>query len=213
MHRQVTSEEGAAEERRLHYEKWVWGGRLPSESLRRVRGSNVLGLLSFDSDLVHTLDAVGPQVQRAVSLLAARRACEEAGLAEMVWVARALTALTEGRPLPPPFDDRARMGEALRADLPVQGRPVFRAIPPERPPYCPPDTGNESVVVVHPTITPSDPGEISPPHFALPAVLAAADTDPLRAALDAVWHALHTYGEHYPKLLREIWSACDERVG
>lgn len=138
---------------------------------------------------------------------------EEAGLTDVLWVARALTALTEGCPLPPPFDDRARMWETLRADLPVRGRPVLRAIPPERAPYCPLDMGNDGVVVVQPSLTPCVPGEISPPHFALPAVLAAADTAPLRAALDAVWHALHTYGEHYPRLLREIWSACVERVG
>ncbi|WP_374213271.1 hypothetical protein [Streptomyces sp. G1] len=55
------------------------------------------------------------------------------------------------------------------------------------------------------------PSEISQPHFALPAVIAAADPYPLKAALDAVWHTIATYGEHCPELLREIRSACPEQ--
>ncbi|MFI1423106.1 hypothetical protein ACH4VX_35150 [Streptomyces sp. NPDC020731] len=77
------AEERAAEERRLHYERWMWGGQLPSEGLRGARESNVLDLLRFDSDLVHALDAAGPDVQRAVALLAARRACEAASLTDV----------------------------------------------------------------------------------------------------------------------------------
>ncbi|MFI2422690.1 hypothetical protein ACH5A7_01085 [Streptomyces sp. NPDC018955] len=137
------AEERAAEERRSHRERWEWGGRLPSESLRRV-GGNVRGLLRFDSDLVHALDAAGPGVQRAVALLAARRACETAGLDGVPWVAEALTALAWGRPLPPPFDDVARMWEALRSDPRVPDRSVLEAIPPERPPYRPPTSSEEA---------------------------------------------------------------------
>ncbi|MFQ6199241.1 hypothetical protein [Streptomyces sp. NPDC000405] len=257
MHGPDTDEVRAAEERRLHFERWEWGGRLPSERLRGVRGCNVLGLLPFDSDLVHALDAAGPEVQRAVALLAARRACETAGLIDVLWVARALTELTEGHPLPPPFDDEARMWETLRSTPLVPGPSVLGAMPPERPPYFPPppagwtwvpagesghdgarryelgrlpgslvpavfgdeklaspaDMTHTAALLVHQTGTPHVPGEISQPHFALPAVLAAADPDPLKAALDAVWHALHTYGEHYPELLKEIRSVCTERAG
>ncbi|WP_234328112.1 hypothetical protein [Streptomyces sp. NRRL S-37] len=49
---------------------------------------------------------------------------------------------------------------------------------------------------------------ISQPHFALPAVLAAAGSDPLEAALDAVWHAVGTYGEHCAVLPAEVRSVC-----
>ncbi|MGV9936664.1 hypothetical protein ACWDY4_39990 [Streptomyces olivaceoviridis] len=45
---------------------------MPSEGLRGVGGS-VRGLLRFDGDLVHALDAAGPEVQRAAALPAARR--------------------------------------------------------------------------------------------------------------------------------------------
>ncbi|MFF8282598.1 hypothetical protein ACF06W_07685 [Streptomyces albus] len=256
------AQERALEERRLHHERWEWGGRLPSERLRGV-GGNVRGLLRFDSDLVHALDAAGSEVQCAVALLAARRACDAAGLIGVAWVTRALTALTERRPLPPPFDDRALLFETLVSDPQVPTRSVLEAVPPERPPYCPPmppttagrmrvpaadaagpEDGRKppglgralgafgptvpvgpnaprpiegvadgpGVVVVHPSGTPRSPGRISQPHFALPAVLAAAEPDPLRAALDAVWHAVNTYGEHYPQLLAEIRSACSGRM-
>ncbi|MFF9063608.1 hypothetical protein ACF09K_33735 [Streptomyces sp. NPDC014882] len=268
------AQERAAEERRVHHEQWQWGGRLPSQALRDARESNVLGLLRFDSDLVHALDAAGPGVQRAVALLAARRACEAAGLTDVSWVAEALTALAHKRPLPPPFDDTTRMWETLRCDPRVPERSVLEAIPPERPPYRPPipadralhqqqataavtagrkrkwvsatqsgegtpsrpglgrglgalvpaapadrsttpaaGTGHEAAVVVHTCGSPREPSQIAQPYFALPAVLAAAEPVPLKAALDAVWHALNTYGEHYPELLEEIRSACAEGAG
>ncbi|WP_228454408.1 hypothetical protein [Streptomyces alkaliphilus] len=130
------AEERAAEERRLRREREEWGGRPPSEELRGVGGC-VRALLFFDSDLVHALDAAGAGARRAVALLAARRACEAAGLAEVPWVARALTALAEGRPLPPPFDDPPRLGEALRSDPRVPDRSVPGAIPPGRSPHHP----------------------------------------------------------------------------
>ncbi|MFF5503227.1 hypothetical protein [Streptomyces roseolus] len=261
MHGPVMDDEGADEERRLHYERWQWGGRLPSESLRAVRHSNVLGLLPFDSDLVHALDAAGADVQRSVARLAARRACETAGLTTVPWVARALTALMDGRPLPPPFDDTARMWETLRSTPLAPGPPVRAATPPERPPYFPPtpvgwgwiptsepgddgarhyelgrlpespgpagsdaklsaahaaDLGPVPAFVTpteltHPARTPLDRGLISQPHFALPAVPAAAEPSPLKAALDAVSHAVAAYGEHYPELLEEIWQLCADR--
>ncbi|MDH6554884.1 hypothetical protein [Streptomyces sp. SAI-041] len=252
------AEERAAEERRLHREQWEWGGQLPSEGLRGV-GGNVRGLLRFDSDLVHALDAAGPEVQRTVASLAARRACAAAGLTDVPWVTQALTALTQKRPLPPPFDDTARLWENLRSDPQVPRRSVLEAIPPGRPPYRPPTppaaaewtwvpatdsengstlpglgqalgalvptgpashgttptagVGQGAAVVVHTSGTPRGPERISQPHFALPAVLAAAEPDPLKAALDAVWHAVNTYGEHYPELLEKIRSACVEQLG
>jgi hypothetical protein len=256
------AKERAVEERRSHYEQWEWGGRLPSARLRSTR-CNVRGLLRFDSDLVHTLDAASPVLQRAVALLAARRACEAAGLADVPWVAEALTAVTDGRPLPSPFDDRARLSDTLRSDPQVPRRRLaLHATPPERAPYRPPappappampgwkwvpaseskgpvprrpglgrhlgsmvpvpvgeqpvpatDVGHDRAVVVHGVSGPREPQWISQPHFAVPAVVAAADPDPLKASLDAVWHALNTYGEAWPRLLEEVRSACAEQVG
>ncbi|GAA1110638.1 hypothetical protein GCM10009663_60090 [Kitasatospora arboriphila] len=42
---------------------------------------------------MHALDAAGPEVQRAVALLAPRRACETARLTDVWWVAKG----SEGR--------------------------------------------------------------------------------------------------------------------
>ncbi|WP_206315077.1 hypothetical protein [Streptomyces sp. C1-2] len=130
------AEERAAEERRLHREAWQWGGRLPSEELRAL-GVHTWSLLRFDPDLVHTLGAATAGTRRGVALLAARRACETAGLTNVPWVAEALTAAEEGAPLPPAFHYSTLMAETLRSDPRVPERSVRGAVPPERPPYEP----------------------------------------------------------------------------
>ncbi|MFJ8595307.1 hypothetical protein [Streptomyces sp. NPDC093598] len=128
--------ETAERERLLAFERHRWGGRMPSAALRDVRG-DVSGLRDFDPAFLHALDAAGPAVQRAVARFAAHRACEAAGFTALDWVADALTALDEGRPLPPPFDDDARMWHALASDPGFPDRTVGRAVPPERPPFRP----------------------------------------------------------------------------
>ncbi|WP_308407496.1 hypothetical protein [Streptomyces olivochromogenes] len=240
------AQEQADRERELAYELWDWGGQLPSQALREVDG-NVSGLVRFDAALVHTIDAAGPEVQRAVALLAARRACETAGLTELDWISRGLTALAEGRPLPPPLDEPDAVWQALDADPHAPDGTVGRAVPPEWPPFQPPAADDDPYVsiplpeamtaIVGPAapmaepLSPPDPpvqppagtsrymlvatiGEPDPslrmsqPHMAIPALLDAAHPDPLRAALDAVFAAVATYGEDYPVLLQEVWSAC-----
>ncbi|MFG2402588.1 hypothetical protein [Streptomyces lydicus] len=111
---------------------------MPSQALRNV-GGNVHGLRDFDPAVVHAIDAAGPEVQRAVALLAARRACETAGLTDLDWIAAALLALAEGRPLGPPLDDPDRVWQALESDPRVPDRTVGRAVPPDRPPFQPSD--------------------------------------------------------------------------
>lgn len=241
------AQEQADRERQLALEKWEWGGKLPSEALRGV-GGNVRGLLRFDATLVHALDTAGPEIQRAVALLAARRACAVAGLADLDWIAPALNALAEGRPLPPLFDDQTRVWETLRSDPRVPSRSVGRAVPPERAPFRPPamsaaptptpkpqqaarqpapapgglapeslrlltaltprPAGPAPYVVVSAVGSPDRPERVSQPHMAVPALFGAAEADPLRAALDAVYAAVAAYGEAYPTLLEEVRSAC-----
>ncbi|WP_461086063.1 hypothetical protein [Streptomyces deserti] len=242
------AQEQAERERRIAYERWDWGGQLPSQALRDVRG-NARGLLRFDPALVHAIDAAGPDTQRAVALLAARHACEAAGLTGIDWIAAALTALAGARPLPPPFDDPARMWQALETDPRVPDRTVARAVPPQWPPFRPPARDgastpmpaleqtprivgpaaaviNQSAPPGPPTPQPAattpntmtirvgapDPSlRMSQPHMAVPALLGAAEADPLQAALDAVYAAVVTYGEDYRALLREVWSVCRGR--
>ncbi|MEU3087819.1 hypothetical protein ACWCQ0_29270 [Streptomyces massasporeus] len=256
--RERLARETAERERRLAHERRQWGGRLPSDALRTV-GGNVSGLRDFDPALLHALDAAGPATQRAVARFAARRACEAAGLTALDWVARALTALAEDRPLPPPFDDDARMWHALASDPDVPDRTVGRAVPPGRPPFQdgpsspvpvarspeeaaalvvgpasavarqsspqpasepapapqsspqpPSETGQYGLFV---SFGPPDPSlRFSQPHAALPAVTGAAEPDPLRAAVDAVYAAVVTHGEGWPVLLAEVGSLCRERA-
>ncbi|MFI7018430.1 hypothetical protein [Streptomyces sp. NPDC050164] len=232
------AQETAQRERRLAFERWQWGGQPPSQALRDV-GGNVRGLLEFDPALLHAIDASGPATQRAVAVFAARRACEAAGLTALDWVADALSALAEGRPLPPPFDDDARMWQTLATDPRVPDRTVGRAVPSERPPFRPPATPGASLpqpqevagAVVGPAAAvakspasssapyagaftigrPDSSLRMSQPHMALPAVTGATEPDPLRAALDAVFAAVVTYGENHPALLAEVWSVCKGR--
>ncbi|WFB11289.1 hypothetical protein LRS74_32820 [Streptomyces sp. LX-29] len=231
------AQEEAERELELAYERWEWGGRLPSQALRDVDG-NVLGLLDFDPDLVHAIDDAGPAAQRAVALLAARRACEAAGLAQLDWIAAGLSALAEGRPLPPPLDDPDRAWQALESDPRVPDRTVGEAIPPERAPFQPPvhdgapapmpagempqfvgsiaavmmstnpeaSRSEEEYVVMATAGGPASSLPMSQPHMALPALLDAAETDALQAALDAVYAAVATYGQNYPSLLQEVRS-------
>jgi hypothetical protein len=217
-------------QRLLAHERWEWGGRLPSDALRHV-GGNVSGLLPYDPALLHALDDAGAVTQRAVALLAARRACEAAGLADLDWIAAGLTALSEGRPLPPPLDDRDRAWQTLASDPRVPDRTVGRAVPPERPPSpfddvplvvgparalilssMPEQSPQEGGALVYETMlsigAPSPHLRMPQSHLALPALLDATATDPVRAAIDATFAAVVTYGEAYPALLQELRSAC-----
>ncbi|MFJ8079249.1 hypothetical protein ACIQ6Y_01290 [Streptomyces sp. NPDC096205] len=214
------TQEEEEREHLLAHEREEWGGRLPSRALREV-GGNVHGLLPFDPSLVHALDDAGPSLQRAAAVLAARRACEVAGLSGLDWIAAGLAALDEGRPLPPPFDDPDRMWRALDSDPRVPDRTVAQAVPPE--PSRIPEVRLPAQVVGPAAAliessgasgTTSYVGELrlSQPHMALPALLAAAEPDPLRAALDAVHAAVTAYGEDYPSLLAEV-RACLEVTG
>ncbi|MEU9731479.1 hypothetical protein [Streptomyces sp. NPDC048002] len=145
------AEETAERERLLAVERWEWGGQLPSRALRDVRG-NVRGLLPFDPALVHAI-AAAPEAHRAIAALAARRACEAAGLADIDWVSAGLVALAEGRPLPSPFDEWTDMWRALDSDPRVPPRTVGRPIPPERPPFPSPARHDTQVVTPRPAPT------------------------------------------------------------
>ncbi|MFF7459144.1 hypothetical protein [Kitasatospora sp. NPDC008115] len=199
--RERRAQDEATRQRREALERWQWGGTAPSDALRGV-GGNVRGLLAFDAPLVHALEAAGPRIQRQVALLAARRACTVAGLADLDWVAAALTALTDGRPLPPPFDDPARMWQALASDPRAPRRTVGPAMPPENSS----STGTPISSTPVPTEEPGPSRRVSQSHMALPALLGAAALDPLRASVEAVLAAVAAYGEDHQVLLEEVWS-------
>jgi hypothetical protein len=66
--------------------------------------------------LVEALSAAEPGIQRAVAHWAARRACEQAGIDRLDWVAVALGALDRDEELPPPFDEPAEVYARMNQD-------------------------------------------------------------------------------------------------
>jgi hypothetical protein len=171
-----------AEERaKLQRELDAWGGRLPSDRLREVRGrlrgfqGYPNGLLGLDAALVHAIDAAGPEVQRALTRWAAHRACAAAGLGEIDWVTRGLAELDRGEPYSPPLDDSRRLRDAVFCDARV---PQSRG---------------------------SGPG--LPQAAAFVALWDAADPDPLKAALDTLLAAVAAQGTDHPHLLAEVRRA------
>ena len=92
----------------------VWGDDPPSERLIDVWGAP--WLVERDRDLAEALGAAQPGVQRAVAYWAAQRACREAGLDRLDWIAAGLAALHRDEELPAPFDEPAAMYARLDAD-------------------------------------------------------------------------------------------------
>jgi len=168
--------ERALQERLARFEERRWGGRQPTERLRKV-GGNALGLARLDRDLVDAIADADPALQRTIAGWAARRAYTLAGIAALGWVAPALAAAERGQALPPPFDDRARVWQLLHSD---------RRVP--RTMVAPLRGG---------------PGIKSQQHMAVPALFAAVHADPLQAALDSLYAAVAVGGNHR-QLLDEV---------
>ncbi|MES9537758.1 hypothetical protein [Actinomadura sp. NPDC000600] len=170
------------EQARLRAEARSWGGRLPSERLRRVSG-NALAMARLDRDVSEAIAAADPEVQRAIARWVARRAYDVAGLASIDWIAPALLAMDRAQPLPPPFDDMEHVWPRLWADEQVPSSTV--TLPGGR---------------IH---------NFSQQAAAVPALFEAVEADPLQASLDALWAAAAAFGTDYRDLLQEVRDAFD----
>jgi hypothetical protein len=166
-------EAAAARHRQALQEARQWGGRPPSDRLRKLP-ANAWSLAQLDRALLDELAEATGQQQRDVARWAARRACAISGLAAIDWVADGLAAIERGVPLPPPFDDDVQTWQLLWADQRVP-----------------------STVVTIPDGTPN----CSQQAIALPTIFAAARDDPLAAAVDALHAAAYAYGSDYRHLL------------
>ncbi|MFJ4767712.1 hypothetical protein ACIP88_01170 [Streptomyces uncialis] len=108
----------------------------------------------------------------------------------------------------PPFEPPVRDG--MDAPIP-QLSPVAHIVGPAALtalPNDPPPTGATFYALVATVGRPVRPPRMSQPHMAVPALFGAAESDPLRAALDSVFAAVVTYGEDHPAFLREVRAAC-----
>lgn len=172
--------------RQREFEARRWGGAPPSDRLRRVP-ANTIGLARLDRPFLDALADATPDVQRAVARWGARQACTLAGLAGVDWIARALTALDQGEPLPPPFDDDQQAWARLWADDRV---PSTTVTTPDGTPNC------------------------SQQAIALPAVRAAAREDPLAGAVDTVYFAALAAGpDHQAVLAAANVTLADRSAG
>src|SRR6266545_1015493 len=171
----------AAEQARLGAEEREWGGRLPSERLRRLRGT-ALTVARLDRSLVDALAQTDPVIQRDIARWVTRRAFVEARLADVEWIAPALAAMDRGEPLPSPFDDDRRAWGMLLSDARVPR-----------------------------TLVTSLDGRLAnclQQAMAIPALFSALEQDPLRAALDALWSAAVAFGHgRHQVLFSEVRQA------
>ncbi|WP_433537868.1 hypothetical protein ACQPZK_09180 [Micromonospora sp. CA-249363] len=179
------------EEYRRREELRRWGGRLPSEQLRRVRG-NIHGMLLLDRDLVDGVAAADVATQRKIAVWAARQACALAGIADVDWMTPAWTALERGGPLPDEFTDLT----ALRTR--IQGGPTVTVVVASlrRRGAAPTDLLRAAL-----------DGPVDPVAMALPALVAAGESDPLQAALEALWAAVSTYASRRDEFLAAVRRA------
>ncbi|MEU8484441.1 hypothetical protein [Streptomyces sp. NPDC048641] len=183
-------EERERRDREIAYEKREWGGRLPTPRLRAV-GGDIAGIRRIAPALVHAVDAVDAATQRRVAHWAMRRAFARAGLDRVAWLVELMRAVEGEAPLPP----RQDVVERLLRDPAIEHTTVRVA------------------AMVHGRVP-----RLLQQAVASPALYAAADPDPLRAALDSLWAAAGTYGEEYALLferaledfpvLREAQAHC-----
>jgi hypothetical protein len=110
-------------EARLAVETREWGGTLPSDRLREL-GYPAKHLGELDRPLLDAFDRIEPETQRQVARWAARRAYEEAGLADVPWLAAALDALDAGAALPSVFNERSAAFDRLLTDSAVPHRTI-----------------------------------------------------------------------------------------
>ncbi|MEV4518334.1 hypothetical protein AB0K00_56430 [Dactylosporangium sp. NPDC049525] len=176
------------EEHRQREETRRWGGRAPSERLRRVRG-NVHGIALMDRDLVDGVAEVDAATQRRIAVWAARQAFTVAGIADLAWLAPAWAALDRGEPLPAEFTDLTALLTRIGGERAVSFS-ITALRPAGRRGTGPLGTGLGA--------------RVDPVAMALPALTAAAAPDPLQAALEAVWAAATAHTTRRAAFLAEL---------
>ncbi|MGC7099192.1 hypothetical protein ACPZ19_31340 [Amycolatopsis lurida] len=160
-----------------------WGGTLPSERLRRLRG-NAFAAATLDRDLAELIAASSPEHQRQAARWIARRAYTRADLADVPWISPALAALDRGEALPAPFDAHEAVWDRFFND------PAM------------PSTTVTSLDGRHDNLLQQA--------AAIPSIFEATLDDPLEAALTALYAAAVAFGrDHYRTLLTELRASFD----
>ena len=155
----------------------LWGDDRPDERVVRA-GGNAWGLATLDRALLDAVAEADAETQRAIAQWAARRAYDAAGLSSVVWIAPALEAVERGEPLPAPFDDQGEVWRLFMTDERMP-RTVIRL----------PGGG---------------PDNVSQQAAAIPALFGAAESDPLRAAVDALHAAGLALGDESQSFFSDV---------
>jgi hypothetical protein len=176
-------EQRQLERERLAEELRYWGGSLPSDRIRDTKG-NARAVAALDVGLAEAIAAASPLTQRSIARWAARRAYEVAGIAQLEWVAPALQALDNGRPLPPLFDNHEQAWQMLFND---------------------PRVPRTTVEAIDDRISVLETQRMLQPAMAFPALFEATEPDPLEAALRALYAAAVTFGrDQYRAFFDEV---------
>lgn len=159
----------AAEQARHEALAREWGGVLPDPRLVAM-GRPAVDLGRMDRPLLDALAAADDDVRRRVARWAARRACVEAGLDGVAWIAPALDAVDRGEPLP--FADDREPWDRLLSD-PTVPQTVITTL----------DGRTDNFLQQA---------------MALPVLFSVVGEDPLRAVVEVVHTAAATmgYGRH-----------------
>jgi hypothetical protein len=150
----------------------------------------------MDRKVVDGIADLDPTTQRAVAIWLARRACGVAGLTDLDWVKTVFAAVERGESLPFDLPEAFRL---LRSATPARFTTVTARLTAHAP------------TAAHPLIPArSYDGQlenVSQQHMAVPTLWSAAADDPLKAALESLWHAIATFGIDYRSLLSEMRAA------
>ncbi|WP_199547043.1 hypothetical protein, partial [Streptomyces sp. N35] len=163
-----------------------WGDREPSPTLREV-GGNKWGLIPLDRDLLDAVDSAAPAVQREIADWALYRALAASGLDSFREFTRARMFLRRRVALSTPFQDPdgAWYWFFEQKNLPTTFVDSVDSA----------DAADSVDGARH---------GVRQQAMAMSALFAAAEEDPLRAALDTLYATARTYGNTYPALLAEV---------
>lgn len=147
------------------YELRRWGGRLPSDEVQSL-GWQAIELARTDRPLLDAVELTGQGTQRAIARWCARRACEVAQLTRIDWIRSALEDLDNGRALPAVLEEGGY--DRMRAD-------------------------ENFVSTVIATLDGRHDNFVQQA-MALPVIRQAWSSNPLEAAISAIWTTANTYG-------------------
>lgn len=175
---------------------------VPGE-LYHVNGA--VELNRMDPELVARLISLPATRQREIAWWCAHRALkwtsldpEWAGLDTEDYVIKTIAQIEAGAP-PPDFEELFNWLDTWLDERNLDGQDSAASS----------GQGTWTRTVLTPDQHPYEMGEVSRPHFALPTIVTAANSDPLHAVIETLSHACSTYSDHAPSLIEQLKTEFD----